>query len=150
TGHLVHGNGWDDLGAAVAAADHHTDRLDMTLDVVGNRPTAEMDHEADGANQLRVNRRRSHPGQGAERLEPGDDVSRTVGMDGPTPTLVAGVERRQELANLRPSSLTQDQSVGAHAQRLANQGGQGDLAGPLDVGWSRLQPDDLRLVDPEL
>ena len=50
----------------------------------------------------------------------------------------------------RAARLPEDDPVRTHPQRLADHRGEGDLAGALDVRWTRLEPDDLGPVDPEL
>ena len=92
----------------------------------------------------------ARPGQGAQRLEPGDDIGGSVGVHRAAPALVAGVERCEQLPDLGATHLAHDDPVGAHAQRLAHQRRERDLADALDVGRTRLEPHQVRVVDRQL
>ena len=48
------------------------------------------------------------------------------------------------------ADLADDDAVGAHAQRVAHQVADGDLALALDVGRARLQRDHVRLLELQL
>ena len=85
-----------------------------------------------------------------QRLDPGRDVGGGVGVDGAAAAFVAGVERGQQLDDLGAAHLADDEPVGPHPQRLADQGAQGDLAGALDVGRAGLEADHVRVVGAEL
>ena len=71
-------------------------------------------------------------------------------MQGAAPAVVAGVERGQEVDHLGAADLADDQPVGSHPQRLADQRAQLDRARALDVGRPALEPDDVRVVGTQL
>ena len=75
-----------------------------------------------------MQRRTRQPAQRGQRLEPGRHVRRRVGVHRAAAALVAGVHRRQQVADLRAADLTDHQPVRPHPQRLADQVGQGDRA----------------------
>ena len=84
------------------------------------------------------------------RLEAGERVARRVGVHGGQRAVVAGVHRLEHVQRLAAADLADDDAVGAHAQRVAHQVADGDLAPALDVGRAALQPDDVRLVELQL
>ncbi len=95
------------------------------------------------------------PGQGHARRQPqgGDPVGHSggrVGVQRATATLVPGVEAGQHVEDLRASHLPDDQAIRAHAQGLADQRAQRDLAGSLDVGRARLQAHHMRMLGGQL
>jgi len=57
---------------------------------------------------------------------------------------VAGVGRLQHVEHLGAPDLADDDAVRPHAQGIADQLAQGDLAPALDVGRPGLEPDDVR------
>ena len=71
-------------------------------------------------------------------------------MDRSAPTFVSGVERRQQVTHLRAPDLADDDAVRSHAEGLADQGLEIDLADPLDVRRASLEADDVRMVGSEL
>ena len=105
---------------------------------------ADVDDRVERGGQLAVGGRPAPPGRQRERLDPGGDVDRGVGVEGAAAALVAGVERRQQVGHRGVAHLADDQPVGPHPQRLPHQVRTVDLTGALDVGRPRLQPDDVR------
>ena len=71
-------------------------------------------------------------------------------MDGAHAAVVAGVHRLQHVEGLGAAALAEDDAVGPHAQRVADQVALGDLAAALQVGRPGLQPDDMRLLQLQL
>jgi hypothetical protein len=68
-----------------------------------------------------------------------------VGVDGPAPTLVPGVERGEQVENLGSPNLTDYQAVRAHPQCLTHQEIEVDLPLALGVRGAGGQPDDVRV-----
>ena len=60
-------------------------------------------------------------GEQHERLEPGERVGRTVGVDGGHRAVVTGVERLEHVERLAAADLADDEAVGPHAQRGPHQ-----------------------------
>ena len=81
----------------------------------------------------------AEPGGQGQRLDPGRDVARGVGVEGAAAALVAGVQRGEQVDHLGAAHLADHQPVGPHPQRLPDQGAQRDLAGALDVGRPGLE-----------
>ena len=67
-------------------------------------------------------------------------------MNRPASSVMPGVESREQVDDLASSYLPDHEPVGSHAQRLAHQVAQGDFAGALHVGRTRLEPDHVRVV----
>ena len=111
-----------DAAAAVGVAVDLHDHVDRAVDLVAQR--LERD--------LQV----AHRG---ERLEPVDRVVGRVGVDRDQRALVARVERLEHVERLAAADLADDDPVGAHAQRVAHQVADRDLAAALDVRRPRLE-----------
>ena len=91
-----------------------------------------------------------HPRQGPEGLDPRRHLGGPVGVQRAHPALVAGVQGREQLADLRAAHLADDEAVGPHPQGLADELDEGDPTDTLDVGPAALEPDDVRMVGVEL
>ena len=63
---------------------------------------------------------------------------------------MAGVQRGKQVDDLGTAHLADDDAVGSHPQRLANQVAHGDLADPLDVGSAGDQLDQMRVARRQL
>ena len=122
-----------DAAAAVGVAVDLHDHVDRGVDLVAQR--LERD--------LQVAHRR-------QRLEPVHGVVGRVRVDRDERALVAGVERLEHVERLAAADLADDDPVGAHAQRVAHEVADRDLAAALDVGRARLERDDVRLLQPQL
>ena len=73
-----------------------------------------------------------------------------VGVHGGQRALVAGVHGLEHVERLAAADLADDDAVGAHAQRVADQVADGDLAVALDVRRAGLQPDHVVLRQGQL
>ena len=71
-------------------------------------------------------------------------------MQGHERALVAGVERLQHVDGLGAADLADDDPVRPHAQRVAHEVADRDLALALDVGRARLERDHVRLLQAQL
>src|SRR5438552_3827816 len=71
-------------------------------------------------------------------------------MDRAERPVVARVERLEHVQRLRAANLAHDYAVGSHAQRVANEITDRDLALALDVLGSALEPQDVPLDEPQL
>ena len=87
-----------------------------------------------------------HRGQG---LQPHQRVLGAVGVDGGERAVVAGGHGLEHVEGLAAADLADDDAVGAHAQRVADQVADGDPALALDVGRPGLQADDVLLLELE-
>ena len=67
-------------------------------------------------------------------LEPGQGVAGRVGVHGRQRALVAGVHGLEHVEGLAAPDLADDDAVGPHAQRVADQVADGDLAPPSMLG----------------
>jgi hypothetical protein len=81
-------------------------------------------------------------GQG-HGLEAGRDLIGAAGVERGHETAVAGVGGLEHVQDLRAPDLADDDAVGTHAKGVADQLAQRDLTSTLDVGWARLEPDDV-------
>ena len=73
-----------------------------------------------------------------------------VGVDRADRAVVTGVHRLQHVEGGRVADLADDDAVGAHAQRVADQVADRHLAAVLDVRRPRLEPQHVLLVEREL
>ena len=83
-------------------------------------------------------------------LDTGEGVARRVGVDGAERALVAGVHRLQHVERLRAADLTDDDAVGAHAQRVAHEIALRHLALAFERRRPRFQRDHVPLLELEL
>ena len=79
-------------------------------------------------------------------LDAGQRVARGVGVDGGHAAVVAGVHRLQHVERLAAAHLADDDAVGPHAQRVADQIALRDLAASFQTGGAGFQPHDVRLL----
>ncbi len=94
--------------------------------------------------------RQVEAGHADHHLEAADRVAGIVGVDGGHAAVVAGVHGLEHVEGLGPAALADDDPVGPHPQRVADQVAGRDLARALDVGRPGLHPDDVRLLEPQL
>src|SRR5207247_9402214 len=85
-----------------------------------------------------------------ERLEPRDRVAWIVGVKRAHGSVVAGVHRLEHVEGLAAANFAHDDPVRPHAQRVAHQVTDHDLASPLDVGRFRFETDHVHLSQAEL
>ena len=71
-------------------------------------------------------------------------------MDGAQRPVVAGVHRLKHVQCLGSADLADDDAVGTHAKRVANELADCDLALAFDVLGPRLESEDVPLVEPQL
>ena len=95
-----------------------------------------LDDEVDGPGDLVADGRRGQFGAGPHhhRLQPRQGVVGRVGVDGGQRAIVAGVHRLQHVQRLGAAHLADDDAVGAHAQGVAHQLANSDLALAFHVG----------------
>ena len=89
-------------------------------------------------------------GREHERLEPGERVARRVRVDRRQRAVVARVHRLEHVQRLGAADLADDDPVGAHAQGVADELADADLALALDVRRARLERDHVVLLELEL
>ena len=111
-----------------------------------------VDEQVDGRGHLRpdglvgeVDRGHHH-----HRLQAGERVTGGVGVNGRHRPVVAGVHRLQHIQGLAAADLADDDPVGAHAEAVANQLADRQLALPLHVGRAVLERDHVWVLDLEL
>ena len=83
-------------------------------------------------------------------LDAGERVARAVGVRRADRAVVAGVHRLEHVEGGGVADLADHDAVGAHAQGVADQVADLDLALALDVRRARLEADDVLLVQLEL
>ena len=111
-----------------------------------------VDDEVDGGGDLRAHRlerdidRRHHH----HRLQARQRVAGGVGVDGRHRPVVAGVHRLQHVQGLGAADLAHQDAVGPHAEAVAQQLPDRELALALDVRRAVLEGDDVRVVDLQL
>ena len=111
-----------------------------------------MDDHVEGARDLLADRleRELDPRHEHHRLEPVERVTRRVGVDRRQRPLVTGVHRLEHVQRLGAANLADDDPVGPHAQRVADQLADPDLALALDVRRPRLEPHPVLLLQLQL
>ena len=92
----------------------------------------------------------SMPGHQHEHLEPVQRVARRVRVDRGQRPVVAGVHRLEHVERLGAADLADDDAVGPHPERVANEVADAHLALALDVRRARLERDDVPLEQPKL
>ena len=136
--------------AGAARHPHHLGhRLDHAL--AGGQPRL-VHHHVERAHHLVADGgvRQPHPGHQRERLHPAQRVGRRVGVHGGERAVVAGVERLEHVERLGPAHLAHDDPVRPHAQRVAHELADRDLAAPLQVGRARLEAHHVALAQAQL
>jgi hypothetical protein len=111
-----------------------------------------MDEELDAGGDLLPDRahRQLDPGHEDHRLQAGERIPGRVGVDRGDRAVVAGVHRLEHVQRLAATNLADHDPVGTHAQRVAHQVADGDLAAALDVRRSVLHPHHVGLAESEL
>ena len=112
----------------------------------------DVDEQVEAACDLLADRldRQLDAGHQHEHLEPVQRVTRRVRVDRRERSVVAGVHRLEHVERLGAADLADDDPVGPHAERVANEVADADLALALDVRRTRLERDDVPLVQPKL
>ena len=108
------------------------------------RSSADDDLLADRADRQVVAGHQHH------RLDPGERVARRVRVHRGERAVVARVHRLEHVERLGAADLADDDPVGPHAQRVADELADRDLALALDVLRARLEPQHVPLVELEL
>ena len=108
----------------------------------------ELDDQVERRRDLLADRldRQVEAGHQHHRLDAGERVAGRVGVHRRERAVVAGVHRLEHVERLGAADLADDDPVGPHAQRVAHQVADRDLALALDVRRARLQPDHVLLV----
>ena len=98
--------------------------------------------DVEGACDLLADRaqRQVDAGHQDEHLEAGERVARRVRVDRRQRAVVARVHRLEHVERLRAANLADDDAVGPHAQCVAHEVADADLALALDVRRARLEP----------
>jgi hypothetical protein len=73
-------------------------------------------------------------GDQAEKLGPAEGVAGGVRMERSHRALVSGVENLKQIEHLGAATLSENQAIGPHPERLLEQGAQRDLAASVGVG----------------
>jgi hypothetical protein len=79
-------------------------------------------------------------------LDAVERIARRIGVDRSHGAVVAGVHRLQHVEGLGAAYLADDDAVGAHAQRIADELALWDVAGAFDVWGTRLHLHNMRLL----
>jgi hypothetical protein len=89
----------------------------------GTHPVAahHMQDHVHGRGELALQCVAGHTTQRGQRLQPSRHLGGGVRVERSGPTLVAGVERGEQLAHFRPPYLSDHQAIRPHPQRLAHQ-----------------------------
>ena len=111
-----------------------------------------MDEQVEAARDLLADRldRQLDARHQHEHLEPVQRVARRVRVDRGERSVVAGVHRLEHVERLGAADLADDDPVGPHAERVADEVADAHLALALDVRRPRLERDDVPLQQPEL
>ena len=73
-----------------------------------------------------------------------------IGVDRGQRTVVTGIHRLEHVERFAAAALTDDDAIGPHTQRVADQVADADFAGALNVRRARFEPDDVVLVERKL
>ena len=122
-----------DAAGAVAEAHEVDDDVERRGDLLPDRTEREVE-----------------AGHQRHRLEPGERVTRRVRVDGRDRALVTGVHRLEHVERLGAADLADDDAVGSHAQRVAHEVADRDLAATLDVRRAGLEREHVLLAELEL
>src|SRR5260370_29501294 len=71
-------------------------------------------------------------------------------MDGCDRTVMAGGHGLQHVEDLGAADLADDDAVGAHPETVLDQVALRDFAAAFEIGWARLEPHDMRLLQRQL
>ena len=123
----------DDLPRAVAEPGRVDDDVDRGRDLLPDRPHRQL-----------------VAGHEDHRLDAPEHVGGRVRMTGGHRPLVAGRHRLDHVQRLAGTTLADDDAVGAHVEGVAQEIADRDLAACLEVGRSRLEGDDVLLLELEL
>ena len=63
--------------------------------------------------------------------------------------VMAGVHRLEHVEGFGAANLADDDPIGTHPQSVANEFALIDRTGTFDIGWSRFELDDMRLLQPQ-
>src|ERR671918_3214343 len=112
-------------------AGYLSDVSDATRAVLESRL---VNNDVDSGGDLLANRSNGklYAGHQDHGFEPGQDITRGVGVDRRDAPLVTGVHRLEHVQSLRSPRLTDDDPVGAHAERVADEVAGGDFTLALD------------------
>ena len=107
-----------------------------------------MDDQVERRRDLLPDRphRQVEPGHQHHRLDTRERVARRVRVDRRERAVVAGVHRLEHVERLGAAHLADDDPVGPHAERVADELADRDLALALDVLRARLEPEHVALV----
>ena len=110
------------------------------------------DDEVEGVGDLLAQRRVREPeaGHQRERLDAPERLGGRAGVDRAERAVVAGRQRGQHVERLRAADLADHDPVRPHPQRVAHEPADRDLAAALEVRRPRLEPDHVRLAQPQL
>ena len=79
-------------------------------------------------------------------LDTRERVSRRVGVDGGKRPVVARVHGLKHVEHFGTANLTNHDPIRSHAERVSDEISLADGSLSLDVGWARLEPDDVILL----
>ena len=131
-----HAGDLGDLGDAPRAVDEPLD-VDEQVEAAGDLLADRLDRQLDAGHQH-------------EHLEPVQRVARRVGVDRGQRAVVARVHRLEHVERLGAADLADDDPVGPHAECVADELADADLALSFDVRRTRLERDDVPLQQPQL
>src|SRR5260370_31860181 len=123
----------NDSARTICETGHLNDKIDCRSDLLAHRPVRE-----------------SHPRHLDHRLKTGEGVSGCVGVDRGERSVVTGVHSLKHIDSLATADLANNNAVGAHAQRVADQIALRDLTAAFDVVRTSLQTHHVRLLHLEL
>src|SRR5687768_4559400 len=84
------------------------------------------------------------------RLDPGERIAWRVGVDGAERPIVTRVHGLEHVESLSAANLADDDAIRSHAERVAYELSNRDLALPLDVLRSCLEAKDMLLIETQL
>ena len=99
----------------------------------------DMQQDLHRGRQLGVQCGAIEPADDAQRLEPGGYFGGAVRVHGARSTVVPSVERAEQVDDLGTPDLTDDDPIGPHPERLADQLTDRNLARAFDIGGARNQ-----------
>ena len=109
----------------------------------------DVKHGTDGADRLPSDRGGAQIGERAQRLKARRHIVERVRVQGSGTTIVPGVQRAEQFANLGAATFAEHESVRAHPQGLTQQAGKPQPTRSLKVGLPSFESHEMWMPHPK-